>query len=268
MRVFISADIEGVSGMVDWKDEDQFAARNWMTEDVNAAIAGAFDGGAAYVCVRDAHGPARNIVPDSLDARADLCRGWGPQSMMVEGVRDGYDALMLVGYHACAGTERGIMSHSWSGILRGFSIDGVAMGEVGLAAVVAGSADVPLVMVSGDDWLAAEAKALVPGVRAAVVKYGIRRLAGRCLPLEKARALIRETAAAAVAVAEPGAAPYKVAFPARVELSYRDKEMARAAARIPGTERSGDYSVVSLVDSVDGLQDFFYCCNTIAGSVA
>jgi len=266
MRVFISADIEGVSGMVDWKDEDQFTVRNWMTEDVNSAIAGAFDGGATYVCVRDAHGSARNIVPDDLDPRAEFCRGWGPQSMMVEGVRDGFDLMILVGYHACAGTEQGTMSHSWSGILRGLSINGVAVGEVGLAAVIAGSADVPLVMVSGDNWVAAEVEALIPGVRTAVVKFGIRRLAGRCLPLEKARALIRDTAASAVS--DPGSKPYKVTFPARVELSYRDKEMARAAARIPTVERSGDYSVASVVDSIDGLQDFFYCCNVIAGSVA
>ncbi|MBD3173858.1 MAG: hypothetical protein GF320_01655, partial [Armatimonadia bacterium] len=172
MRVFIAADIEGVTSMVSWKDQSDFAAGRWMTQDVNAAVAGAFDGGATHVCVRDSHGPARSIIPEELDERADLCRGWGDEHTMVEGVEDGFDALMLIGWHARYGTEAGIMAHSWSGFIRNVWINGVEMGEVGLAAVIAGAAGVPVVMVSGDDRLAEETQALVPGVRVAIVKYG------------------------------------------------------------------------------------------------
>ncbi len=248
--------------MVDWKDEDNFKSRNWMTGDVNAAVAGAFEGGATEVLVRDAHGPAKNIVPEDLDPRAELCRGWGVTGMMFESFTSDFDVLMLVGYHSKADTEGGVMCHSWSGIIRDFSVGGVSMGEAGLSALAAGMAGAPLVMVSGDDKLAVEVQALVPGVKCAVVKYGIRRLAGRCLPLEKARAIIRETAKDAVS--NPGSKPFTMEFPTRAELRFSEFEMALSASKMPGTERSGQFSVAAEVADFDELVAWFSCAHKLA----
>lgn len=266
MRVFISADIEGVSGMVSWKDEEEFTARKWMTADVNAAVEGAFDGGATRVCVRDAHGPARNIVPDDLDPRAELYRGWGVDSTMVEGVEDGFDAMFLVGYHSRCGTPDGIMSHTWNGFVRGVDVAGTTFGEIGIAALTAGDAGVPLAMVAGDDKASAEAELLIPGVRTAIVKYGMTRSAGRCLPLSVARERIR--AAAEEAVSSPRAAPFVVEMPAEVTLRFRDADMARVSARLRGVRRSDDVSVTTTAESVRDILDFFFCATRIAGTVA
>lgn len=262
MRVFIAVDIEGISSMVDWRDQSDFEARKWMTEDANAAVRGAFEGGASYVCVRDCHGPARSIIPEALDERAELCRGWDNLHGMVDGVESGFDALMLVGWHARYGTESGVMAHSWSGIIRNVWVNGVEMGEVGLAAVIAGAAGVPIVLVSGDDALAKEAEALLPGVRAATVKHGLNRLAGRCLSPSRARRVIEDTAR--VAVAERRVAAYGTQWPASIEVRYQHRGQASWAARVPGVRREGDYGITTEVADVAALKDVLFCCNRLA----
>lgn len=248
--------------MVSWKDEEEFTSREWMTADVNAAIEGAFEGGATYVCVRDAHGPARNIVPEDLDRRADLCRGWGPQAMMVEGVGEGYDTLFLVGYHARYGVDDGVMSHSWSGCVRGLALGELEFGEVGLAALIAGAYGVPVGMVSGDDKLAAEAQALIPGVRCAVVKYALTRHSARCLSPARAREAIRE--AARLAVADPQAETVGVVLPCTATMWFSEPDMARWAARMPGVERADRCAVRTEVTSMAAFVDFVACAHALA----
>ena len=109
MRVYISADMEGVSGVVDAADVqpggiDYERGRALMTEDVNRAIRGARAADpAAAVTVNDAHGPMRNILPQQLDPRARLVRGRPKLMGMLEGLDSSFDAMVCVGYHARAG---------------------------------------------------------------------------------------------------------------------------------------------------------------------
>lgn len=262
MRVFIAVDIEGISSMVNWKDQSEFAAGQWMTEDANAAVRGAFEAGASYVRVRDCHGPARTIVPEALDDRAELCRGWGDDHSMVGGIEDGFGALLLIGWHARYGPEAGVMAHSWSGMIRGLWVNGVEMGEVGLAAITAGEAGVPVTMVSGDDALAREATELLPGVHTAIVKYGLNRLAARCLPPRMARRLIEDTARSAVGAGQTE--PYQVQWPAAIEVRYQHRGQAAWAARVPGVRRAGEYGIAAEVQDVVALKDTLFCCNQLA----
>lgn len=137
MKVYISADMEGISGLIEAADvqphgSDYETGRRLMTEEVNAAIRGAIDGGAKEVFVNDAHGPMRNILPELLDSRATLIRGKSKPLGMLEGLDKTFDAVLCVGFHARAGAL-GVLSHSFMGHeVEDMWLDGKIVGEIGL----------------------------------------------------------------------------------------------------------------------------------------
>lgn len=155
MRVYISSDIEGVAGVVDWGHSIPGApeygrARRLMTAEVNAAAVAAFNAGAETVLVNDSHGPMNNILIEELDERIELVTGRPKALTMVHGVGDGFDLAMFLGYHAKAGTAGGVLEHSYAG-MRVFDItlNGRSYGEFGLNAMLAGYRGVPVVLASG-----------------------------------------------------------------------------------------------------------------------
>ena len=115
MKVFITVDYEGVAGMVTWDSADRQREREFMTADANAAIAGAFDGGATEVLVGEAHGNMRNIIPECIDGRARFLSGQPKSLNHMHGIDETFDAAMLVAYHARQGTERAVMAHTYAG---------------------------------------------------------------------------------------------------------------------------------------------------------
>jgi len=156
LKVFISVDMEGVTGVVNvddasrsGKDYDYF--RQTMTREANAAIEGALAAGATDIVVRDSHGSALNLLPEMLHRSARLIRDWsgGPMSM-IEGIDASYDAAIYVGYHTRAGTPNGVLDHTSSGNVTDISVNGVSMPETGYNALMAGYYDVPVVFVAGD----------------------------------------------------------------------------------------------------------------------
>jgi|688.fasta_scaffold307096_2 D-amino peptidase len=169
MKVFISADIEGASGLVA-REEASAAGVDWgrararMTGDVLAAIEGARAGGATAFVVADSHGPAINIHPEELPADAELVRGWPRPGLMMEGVeRPGTACAFLVGYHAGAHVPGGGLAHSFSSrLFREVAVDGEVMSELGLAVGMAAHHRVPVALVSGDDVALQEARGLAP----------------------------------------------------------------------------------------------------------
>jgi len=150
-------------------------ARKWMAHDVNAVCEGAFSAGASRVLVKDAHGPGTNLLSHKIDERAELFTGWGPLGSMVEGLDSTFDGLMLVGYHSRAGTERGVLSHTFMGQIESLEIGGVEVGETGIAAAWAGHWEVPVILVAGDEAVTVEAEELLPGVTVCAVKRGLNR---------------------------------------------------------------------------------------------
>ncbi len=192
LKVFISVDMEGITGIVNWEDvsrtgKDYDYFRRIMTEEVNAAVEGALAAGATEIVVRDSHGSARNILPELLNQNARLIRDWsgGPKSMM-EGIDESFDAVMFVGYHAKAGTPDALLEHTMSGNVMDLSINGVSLPEAGLNALIAGYYDVPVVFVAGDEALCEQAEALFGEVETVAVKDGI---GGAARSLHPARAL-------------------------------------------------------------------------------
>ena len=121
LKVFISVDMEGITGVVNvddarrgGKDYDYF--RQTMTREANAAIEGALAAGATDIVVRDSHGSALNLLPEMLNRNSRLLRDWsqGPMVMM-EGIDESFDAAVYIGYHARAGTADGVLDHTSSG---------------------------------------------------------------------------------------------------------------------------------------------------------
>ncbi len=250
MRVFISADIEGISGVVDGSQTseqgfDYGRARRLMTGEVNAAVEGALAAGATEVVVNDSHGSMRNILIEELHPEAKLITG-GPKPLtMMEGIDGGFDAAFFVGYHARAGT-RGVLNHTISGkVVAGISLNGRTYGECGVNAALAGRFGVPVVLVTGDSMTAAEAQSVLPGVRTVAVKEQRARLAARCLQPEKARHLIRAAAAEAVRVAVPNGEvkPMVVGTPAVFEIRFHNTGMADMAELVPGARRVDDLTL-------------------------
>jgi len=151
MKVLISTDIEGVAGVYHSEQvrpgNPEFErARLLMTQEANAAIAGAFDAGATEVLVNDSHGGFRNMPPDVLDARARVVQGKPRYLSMVAGVEEGVDAVCMVGYHSRA-QGRGILAHTINSFaFAGISLGGQELGEAGLYGALAGEYGAPVVM--------------------------------------------------------------------------------------------------------------------------
>ncbi len=187
MRVYVSADLEGVWGVVHGEHtlregREHERARRWMTEEVNAAVEGAVRAGTEEVVVNDSHGTMRNLIPEELHPRATLITGSPKPMGMLEGLTSEFDCAFFLGYHAMSG-GRGVLSHTYSGrTLRGVKVGGREVGELGLNALVAHHMGVPVVLVSGDDALAAEARDFTPEAEVVVTKRSLGRYAAACPP--------------------------------------------------------------------------------------
>lgn len=227
-KVYIFTDMEGCSGVTGSEQisgEHAAEGKQLMVEDMNACVAGCFDAGATEVVVRDGHGGGNNIDPKRLDSRAKLIQGPTP------GVRfkdiDGAEALILLGYHAMALTPGGVLAHSYSSAaIQGMWLNGREVGEIGVDAAIAAEHKIPVVMVSGDDKTVAEAKAWLPKVLTCETKKGTGPQSADIVPVDKARALIRETTAAALK-GRKEMPLLKVDYPATLRRDYLPKGSLR-----------------------------------------
>jgi D-amino peptidase len=225
-----------------------------MTGDVNAAIRGAFDGGADEVVVADGHGGGRNLLIEELDPRARLNAGGPSPFTMVQGVEPGVDAAMFVGYHARAGTPNAILSHTGSGNVAKVWLNGGEVGEIGLNAAVCGHFQVPVILISGDQTACAEATELLGEVETAVVKRATSRMAAECLSPEAAQELIYAAATRAMHRLNAGQVPPpfqpEPPFTLTLAVEFKQPEMADRAALLPGARRSGAGQVEFSADDV------------------
>jgi D-amino peptidase len=242
MKIFLSSDMEGTAGVVDWEqcvgDGPQAAAgRKLLLDEVNAAIEGAMAGGATEVVVNDSHSTMRNLPPDALAGEASYISGSHKPLYMMQGLDDSFDAVLFVSYHGSVGAPAGL-SHTYSPrVVVEARLDGVVTGEAGINALVAAHYRVPVVLVTGDRYACEETAALIPGVHAAVVKESVSRTAAHSLHPSRARALIRDTAQKAVADAAAAEPPPLAS--ATLEVSVRNTDIAEAASWARGVDRTG-----------------------------
>ncbi len=247
MKILIAADMEGITGVVDWDQVYPGRAEyprfcNLMTGDVNAAIRGAFAGGATSVVVTDGHNTGRNILIEELDSRATLNSGSPSRLSMVQGVDENVDGVMFIGYHGRMGAVNAILDHTWSDErVSGLWINGQAFGEAGLNGAVCGHFNVPVIMASGDQTLCAEARAFFGSkIETAQVKKAAGRMSAECLPPTVTGKLIEETAKRAVINLRNKKAPkpLKVTKPINLTVKFEQSEMADKAALMPHATRT------------------------------
>ncbi|MFI5385202.1 MAG: M55 family metallopeptidase [Fimbriimonadales bacterium] len=251
MKVFISADIEGVTGVVTWhqcgtQSSDHYDwpfARRMMTHDVNAAIRGARAAGAKEIVVKDSHNNSKNLLIDQLEPGAQLISGLGSGIHgMMEGLDATFDCALLVGYHAMAGTTAGVMEHTYTGGVHHLWINDKPSGEMGMSTAMAGFFGVPVVMVSSDKAGCDEAAALISGVATAPVKFGLGRYMGRVLHPSDTGPLIEKAAEKGVRSAK-SIKPGKVAEPSTYRIEFNRSEEADFAAKHPAAKRLDAYTI-------------------------
>ncbi|HWI65018.1 MAG TPA: M55 family metallopeptidase [Symbiobacteriaceae bacterium] len=244
MRIFISCDMEGITGVAIGKQCNPAEAeyqrfRKLMTRDVNAAIEGAASAGATEFLVCDAHGPMTNILIEELDPRAELMSGSNKHFCQMEGIDTGFDGAFFIGYHAREGGGDGVINHTVMGVaVTQLRCNGKEIGETGLNAGLAGAFGVPVVMLSGDNVVAEEARAILGDVETAVVKQAVNRHTARLLSVKNAQDTIREKAAAAVRRLQAGAfQPYAVQGPITFEVDFKTTDSAHMACLFPCNQR-------------------------------
>ena len=269
MRVVLICDMEGISCITRWDQVDaaapQYAeGRKLYTGDVNAAVRGAKRAGAKQIIVVDSHGAGadhsfNSLVKENLEPGAQYVFGHR-YGCYVDPLREGCDAVLMIGAHAMSGTPDGVLSHtissqSWYNA----SLNGQFIGETALIAGVAGAFDVPLVFVSGDEAVCSEARALIgDSLVTAAVKKGIMRYSAQCLAPADSTALIEK--AVHQALGNPGhwPAPYKPAAPMELKVELTTPDRHRDYIGKHGVEILDPRTVVSRADNFWNVWDQFW----------
>ncbi|NED96941.1 M55 family metallopeptidase [Phytoactinopolyspora alkaliphila] len=243
MKFLISADMEGATG-VTWPADVEPGTEEWQrcramfTSDVNAAIAGFYDGGAVEVLVNEAHATMRNLLLEQLDERAEMITGRHKSLTMVEGVQSGdVDGAAFVGYHAGAGMP-GVLAHTYlANSITGVWVNDAPASEGRLNALVVAEYGTPVVLVTGDDRACADAASYAPEARTVAVKDHVSRYAARCRPPARTFADIRAAAKAATSLAARHDPADEGPFTVEVEVDAT--QLADLACMVPTVELVG-----------------------------
>lgn len=198
MNILLMVDIEGISGIYCREQvvpgERRFdEGRRLMTGDVNACVEACKEAGADRVYVRDCHGGSYTLIYDELSDKADyyIC-GISGDTRFPEVIHD-CDGVILLGYHAMAGTKAAVLEHTYSSAdIQNIWVNGKLVGETAIDAGILGDMNVPVIMISGDDKVCREAKEIMPWVETAEVKKGTHSFGAMLLPQKKALKVIRE----------------------------------------------------------------------------
>ncbi|CDY75252.1 D-aminopeptidase dipeptide-binding protein DppA [Caballeronia glathei] len=270
MKVLISADIEGVAGVFHPEQTragngEYEQARRWMTLEANAAIEGAFAGGADEVWVNDSHGGFRNLLPDLIDARACMVLGKPRTLGMMAGLEDSPELVFMVGYHARA-QSRGILAHTINSFaFARVVLNGEEVGEAGLYGALAAERGARVALLTGDDVFAEETRPAFPEARFVTVKTahgyssGVTRAPARaCEMIRRAAQEAVESAAAAV---RPRAAQ---ARPARCELRVQTTALADLFCQMPALERIDGVTLSFSAPSVEHAVRTLNCLSAMS----
>ncbi|MEO6997618.1 MAG: M55 family metallopeptidase [Terracoccus sp.] len=246
MKVLISADMEGVTG-VTCPDDCAPGHARWeyhrrlLTADVNAAVAGFVAAGADEILVNEAHADHRNLLLDELDPAASLLIGNHKPLGMMEGIDRSPDAVAFVGYHTGAG-ERGVLAHTYlANTITSVRVNGRSASEGRMNALLAAEYGVPVVLVTGDDLTGIDARSYAPEAVTVAVKTCIDRYSAICHPPAVTAARIRH--GAEEALANLTLTDHTSNFDYTVEVTFDAAHVPALVTCIPGVERTGDLSV-------------------------
>jgi D-amino peptidase len=248
VKVYISADMEGVVGAVTSEqlgpqgfEYQRF--REFMTEEVLAAIRGARAAGGTDFLVSDSHGNGQNLLIDKFPKDVRIVRSWPRPLGMVEGIDETFDAALFIGYHASTSNPEGVRAHTFSSAtLTDVRLNGTSVSEAGFSAAVAGHFGVPVVMISGDDAIIAEAKQYIGDVEGAVVKHALSFHSAATLTPAAAYELIEETAKRGVGRRQ-SMKPFRLEGDVRLEVSFKHYRQAELLSYLEIVERIDSHSI-------------------------
>jgi D-amino peptidase len=263
VRVFVSADMEGVAGIARDEQTDPSsplhpAGRHLLTQEVNAAVEGALAAGVQEVVVSDGHWTCVNLLPDELHPRAELVSGSPRRLYMGSGLGPGFDAAFFVGYHAAAGTPDAVLDHSYADgrIVHEVRLGGVPQCEGSLTGYLCGTFDCPVALFTGDAAAVSQMHEFVLEVEGVVVKEGLGRQAARSLHPQVARDRIRTGATRAIQRLD-NIPPMRLAGAADLEVDFVSTAMADSCERVPCVTRLGPRTVGYRSDEYVEVYDLF-----------
>jgi D-amino peptidase len=249
LNVYISADGEGIAGVTTWEVQAEPKGREYqqfrrlMTEEVNAAVGGAFDAGATQVMVSDSHGDGQNIDVELLDKRASLVRSFPRPLLMMQGIDNSFDAVVFIGYHASEGQPGAVLSHTLTGhrILQ-IKLNGTPVSEGAFNAALAGDFGVPVVFLSGDQLAGAEIQHALGPIETAATKQAIGFNSAVMVHPEKVRQLIREGVKRGIS-RRTELKPYKLAEPVTLEVVFKQVLDAEVFSYLPNVQRPEGHTI-------------------------
>jgi D-amino peptidase len=265
-KLFISADMEGVTGVV---TGDQLGPggfeyerfRRFMTEEVLAVITAARAAGVREFLVADSHGNGENLLLELLPADVQVVRSWPRPLGMMQGIDSTFDAAVFVGYHAGTTNPRGVRAHTFSSArLTDVRLNGQSVPEGGVNAAIAGHFGVPIILVTGDDAAVDEVRAIVGPIEGAVVKWNYGFHSARTMTPEAGRALIEQRTTAALRAARPRA--FVLRGPVTVDVTFKHYQPSQVLALLPFVERPDAHTVRYVGPDILAVSRFLAFINT------
>jgi len=248
MRLYISADIEGIAGVVtrDHIFPEGFEyerARHWMTEEVAAACEAALAAGVKEIVISDSHGNGENLFLERFPKGTQVIRSWPRPLVMMQGLETGrFDAAMLIGYHAGSTAMGGIMAHTLTGKIREIRLNGEVASETVISAAIAAHFGVPVVLATGDDVYCAHAREVFGDIETAEVKWAHGTTSARTMRPEDACRLVHDKAAKALGRLGDFR-PRGVSAPVTLEVDFKGRMQPELLDYLPNVERTAAYTV-------------------------
>ncbi|MFN8572445.1 MAG: M55 family metallopeptidase [Gemmatimonadaceae bacterium] len=267
LKVYISVDMEGIAGVVTAEQLgptgfEYGRAREFMTAEVNAAIAGARAAGATQFVVSDSHGNGQNLLIDQLPADVTIIRSWPRPLMMMEGIDSTFDAAFFIGYHASTANANGVRAHTMSSAtLTGVALNGTQMPEGGVNAAIAGHFGVPVVLVTGDDAAVDEVRRIAGRMEGAVVKRAISFHAAATLTPKASQDLIRERAKVAIEH-RSDMRPFVLRGPVTLDVAFKNYRQAEMLAYLSIVERTSSHAIRFVGKNILEVSKFMEFVNT------
>ena len=264
MKIFISADIEGVTGVTHWDEtdaskSDYATAREQMTAEVLAACEGALRAGATEIWVRDAHDNARNLIAARLPCQARLVRGWsGHPFFMMQELDSSFHCAALIGYHSYASSSGSPLSHSMTLAITHMELNGLPASEFLFSTYIAGDMKVPVVFVSGDQALCDHVTTFNPNIATVAVKQGVGDSTINIHP-DLAVDAIHDGMEAAVR--NVGRCQIEMPSHFTLDMHYRDHIKAYRNGFFPGAKQLDDTTVRFEHDSFFEILRFISFCS-------
>jgi D-amino peptidase len=247
-KIFISVDMEGITGVVQPaqlgpEGFEYQRAREWMTGEVNAAIAGIRDAGPADIVVCDSHGNGQSLLIDLLPDDVRIVRGFPRPMEMMQGIDESFAAAVFIGYHASEWTANAVRGHTISSArLLGVKLNGQEVSEGIYNAALAGQFGVPVAFVSGDRLAVTQVQQVAASAEGAIVKEPYGYHSALTVTPARGRAMIRDGLKRAMN-AIGSLRPYRLTTPIALEVGFKLTLDAERAAFVPGLTRSDAHSV-------------------------